>query len=71
MRFQLPVPTTMVKCPATMAGCHSAPALGHTRTCQFGHLYRHTDAATVAGMPDRLGGIRMAIQVAELALALV
>ena len=35
--------------------------------------YTHPDAeviaATVAGMPDRLGGIRMAIQVAELARA--
>ena len=35
--------------------------------------YTHSDAeviaATVAGMPDRLGGIRMAIQVAELARA--
>jgi hypothetical protein len=37
--------------------------------------YTHPDAeviaATVAGMPDRLGGIRMAIQVAELARAVL
>lgn len=42
---------------------------GRHKMCSYTHPDAEVVAATVAGMPDRLGGKRMAIRVAELARA--